>query len=114
LEFYDVGLLGLADPDAQVRLFAVRILDDYQDDELVPEFLRLLASDPAVECVRSGDMGAFIYLGELEEIDPKISRRLKKPSWPLTRGPMMPSFVRASLSWVFRPARSNRNDPGGF
>lgn len=80
LEFYDVGLLGLADPDAQVRLSAVRILDDYQDDELVPEFLRLLANDPSVE-VRAAAvtaLGAFVYLGEVEEIDPEDYKKVEE------------------------------------
>lgn len=73
LEFFDVGMLALEDPDAIVRLFGVRILGDYQADELMPVFLHMLTSDPAVEvrAAAATALSAFIYLGEVEEIEPE-------------------------------------------
>lgn len=79
LEFYDVGLLALQDPDPTVRLFGVRILDDYQADDLMPVFIDMLEGDPSVE-VRAAlatALGAFVYLGELEEIDPEEYKQVE-------------------------------------
>lgn len=89
LEFYDVGLLALEDPDAQVRFFGVQVLDDYQEDELLPLFLSMLASDPAVE-VRAAAvaaLGAFVYLGEVEEIDPEDFKKVEDTLLAVHQGP---------------------------
>jgi HEAT repeat protein len=79
LEFYDVGMLALEDPDSIVRLFGVRVLDDYEADELLPVFLRMLTSDPAVEvrAAAATALSSYVYLGELEEIDLKDYKKVE-------------------------------------
>lgn len=88
LEFYDVGLLALQDQDPIVRLSGVRVLDDYQDDDLMPVFMDMLEGDPSVE-VRAAvatALGVFIYLGELEEIDPEDYKQVEDSLLAAHRG----------------------------
>ncbi len=73
LDFSQVGLLAIADVNAKVRELGVRLLAPYEPVELISEFIRLAESDPEVEvrAVAAAALGVYVFLGEIEEIDPE-------------------------------------------
>ena len=72
VDFSPVFLLGLADEDAAVRAQAINGLWEQEDATLIGPFLHLLQTDESA-IVRAGAasaLGQFIYLSELEELEP--------------------------------------------
>ncbi len=64
----------LDDPDAQVRLYAIRMLWETSDPRLAATLIRIMQEDHS-EDVRgeaASVLGRFVYLGELEEISPQL------------------------------------------
>ena len=70
LYFVALGRFAVQDPDPKVRLLAVRTLWEYEEKELIPILLDLLAKDPDAEvrAASAGALGPYVYAGELEEI----------------------------------------------
>ena len=70
VNFDDFARAILNDPEASVRIHAIRLLSECDDVHLIPAYLDLLKSDPDVN-VRgeaANALNLFIDLGELEEI----------------------------------------------
>lgn len=78
LDFSEIGELALTDKDPQVRRNAVRLLGAYEDEGLIPPFLQMLAQDPDTEtrAVCASALGVFVFLYEIEEIDPETGERI--------------------------------------
>ena len=76
VSFDDLAKALLDDPDAEVRLRAIRLLAECDDPRLVPVFIRLMESDPdgGVRAEAAGSLGEYVMLGELEELSPKVHR----------------------------------------
>jgi len=76
--FDQVFKLGLDDENPQVKLTAIRGLWDCEDSSVALKLIEILKNDPNPEvCAQAANgFGKFIYLGELEEIDPTISNRM--------------------------------------
>jgi len=72
VDFDPVFLLGLGDEDGQVRALAIKSLWEYEHPNLIAPLIHLLKTDPeaAVREASASTLGKFIYLRELEEIDP--------------------------------------------
>jgi HEAT repeat protein len=72
VDFVPVFLLALADEDATVRAIAIPCLWEYEDISLIRPLIHLLKADPAPEVREAAatGLGKFVYLRELEEIDP--------------------------------------------
>jgi len=70
LSFTELGCFAASDLDARVRLLAVRLLWDYEENELIPLFLRLLKQDKDVEVrtTAAGALGHFVYAGEVGDL----------------------------------------------
>jgi len=70
LDFVAFSRHALQDKDPIVRMFAVRTLTDYDERDLIQDFLRLLQTDEDSK-VREGAavaLGRFVYAGELDLI----------------------------------------------
>jgi len=70
----------LDDPDAQVRLYAIRMLWETSDPRLAATLIRILEEDQSEE-VRgeaASVLGRYIYLGELEEISPQLLKEVEE------------------------------------
>lgn len=66
----ELGRFALKDPDAPVKIQAMKLLKECEDAHLIPDLLRTLKTDED-ESVRSAAafaLGNFVYLGELDEI----------------------------------------------
>jgi HEAT repeat protein len=70
LSFEAIALIAIEDPEATVRLPAVRILWDYNSKDLIPIFTRLLKNDPDQEAraAAATGLGNFVLAGELDEL----------------------------------------------
>jgi HEAT repeat protein len=66
----------LGDPDPEVRMRAIRLLDEADDSKLIPVFIQIMDEDPDSEtrAEAASALGKFVELGELEEI-PEDARR---------------------------------------
>ena len=79
---YSFEVLGralLKDADPLPRSFAIRLLDDCEDDNLVADFLKIAESDssfePRAEAVSA--LGAYIYYGEVDELSPENLKKIE-------------------------------------
>lgn len=78
VEFDEVFKLGLDDEHPLVKQIAIRGLWESEDPTVALKLIHILQNDPNPEvCAQAaGGFGKFIYLGELEEIDQTISKRM--------------------------------------
>jgi HEAT repeat protein len=70
----------MQDEDPRVRQSAIRILWEYETDDLIPEFLKILESDPEgeVRAAAATALGQFVYKGEIEELSIEILHEMEK------------------------------------
>lgn len=111
-DFHTVFRLLLADPDAEVRRFAVEGLWEDEDPRLIRRFLMLLAEDPAtgVREAAAGALGRFMLLAELEEISadhgPPIAQALLRAFHDPDEEPTVRRrALEAVAYWGEEPAR---------
>jgi hypothetical protein len=79
VSFAEVGQLAIKDPDPRVRLHAVRLLSEYEINQLIPTFLEMLEKDADIK-VRAAcatALGPFDYLGEIEELKASTLKRIE-------------------------------------
>jgi HEAT repeat protein len=71
LSFEPVFRLAIKDSDDQVRFFAIRAIEVFDTDDLIPQFLSILRDDPSVQlrAVTASVLGKYIYRGELDKIN---------------------------------------------
>ena len=76
LSFESIFRLALKDEDQQVRFFAIRAIEIFDTDDLIPHFLSVLKEEESVDlrAVTASVLGKYVYRGELD----KISKKLKK------------------------------------
>jgi HEAT repeat protein len=79
VSFDDFASSLLTDPEPQVRVSAIRLLDESEDVKLVPSFLDMLKNDPdlSVRAEAANALNLFVDLGELEEIPEPIYHQVE-------------------------------------
>jgi len=80
LDFTEVFLLALEDPDEHVRLGALEGLWEYDEEDFVPILIRMMDSDPSVQIRAEAAMnlGRFALQGELEELSPQTTDLVRR------------------------------------
>ena len=70
VNFDDFARPLLADPEAEVRVRALHLLGEYDDEKFIPKYLMMLKSDTDanVRAQVANNLGFFVAQGELEEI----------------------------------------------
>ena len=70
LSFEPVFRMALKDDDEQVRFFAIRAIEIFDTDDLIPHFLEVLRVETSVDlrAVTASVLGKYIYRGELDKI----------------------------------------------
>ena len=79
VDFEAVERLALEDEKPEVRAAAVSSLWESETPDLAGKFFHLLTDDPApaVRAAAASALGRYIYLAEMEELDPRQGRRLE-------------------------------------
>ena len=79
VNFDDFARSILDDPDANVRIHALRLLDECDDMKLVPTYLDMLKNDPDanVRAEAANALNLFVDLGELDEIDEEVYEEIQ-------------------------------------
>jgi HEAT repeat protein len=88
LSFEEVGRIGLKDNDPGVRMRAIQILRDYELVDLLPTFVHMSQHDPDadVRAASAAALATYIYLGEVEEIQPKKLQQVEECLFNLVAG----------------------------
>lgn len=70
LSFDALAARLLDDPDAQVRVYALKLLAETVDTRLLPHLIQMVRSDPEPVCRAEAAalLGGFVEMGELEEM----------------------------------------------
>lgn len=70
LSFENIGRHTIADEDGQVRTYAVQLLWEFEERDLIPVFLDLLENDsvPEVRAAAATGLGLFVYHGEIDRL----------------------------------------------
>jgi HEAT repeat protein len=99
----------LRDPEAAVRLQAIRLLDECEDIKLIPAYIELLKNDPdpAVRAEAANALNLFVDLGELEEIPERAYGEVHAALLESARGADEATVRRRALEalgWSSNPA----------
>ncbi len=80
LSFEEVCKLAIKDSQPQVRLLAVKILNEYELTQFIPDFIRMAQHDldSGVRAAAASALGAFIYLGELDKLHSSTHQRIEQ------------------------------------
>ncbi len=78
VSFDDFARSVLDDPDPEVRMRAIRLLDEANDIKLIPVFIKIMNEDQDSEtrAEAASALGKFVELGELEEIPDEVRREV--------------------------------------
>ncbi|MCD4801483.1 MAG: HEAT repeat domain-containing protein [Anaerolineales bacterium] len=79
LTFEPIFRIGLKDLDDQVRFFAIRAIEIFDTDDLIPFFLSILEEEDSVDvrAVTASVLGKYIYRGELDKINAEIKDQIE-------------------------------------
>lgn len=79
LDVRAVARAALNDPDGEVRASAIRNLWEDEGVDLIDIFITVLVRDPAPEAraAAATALGQYVYLGQMEELDPALVRKVE-------------------------------------
>lgn len=99
LSFVDFSILALQDTDADIRRQAVQSLWEYEENGLIPIFLRVVQedSDAGVRAAAAGALGRYVYSGEIEELSAVIFKEIEDLLLSVAGGEDAPNVRRAAL-----------------
>lgn len=99
LSFESLARFAVQDEEAKVRLLAVRILWEFEENSLIPVFLRLMTTDDdrEVRAAAASALGRFVYAGELEEIPPATMKSIEDRLLSVVNGNDVPEVRRSAL-----------------
>lgn len=99
VSFEDIGRALLTDTDAEVRARALGLLAESDDPRLVATLLNIFLTDAdlASRIKAANLLGEFVLLGELEELDETIQRKVEDTLISVIRSDKNPSLRRAAV-----------------
>lgn len=86
--FDPIAAFALSDPDPRVRERALGMLWESQDVKLLPAISGMLVEDPepAVRAAAASALGAYVYIGELEEMPAEELHKVEEQLLSVTNG----------------------------
>ena len=88
LSYNDLCLFTVKDEDPKVRLSTVKVLEQYDLNTLIPQFIDLLSNDndDQVRAAAAHALGRFVYLGEIDKISASTLREIEDKLLQTTMG----------------------------
>ena len=89
----------LEDLDPQVRVAALRLLNETDDPKLIPVYINMMNSDEdeTVRAEAAGALGEYVILGELEELAPNFLQAAEEALLQKANGEDKPMVRRRAL-----------------
>ena len=108
VSFDDFARAILKDPEASVRIHAIKLLDECDDVKLIPIYLDLMQTDPdvTVRAEAANALNLFVDLGELEEISEEAYGEIRTALLESARSEKEARVRRRaleSLGWTSHP-----------
>jgi HEAT repeat protein len=99
LSFESLGRFALQDEDAKIRLLAVHILWEFEENSLIPIFVSLMTTDQdsEVRAASASALGRFVYAGEIDELPQATLHHIEDALLEVTNGNDAPEVRRAAL-----------------
>lgn len=99
VSFDDLARGLLTDADGQVRMRAIRLLEESDDPKLARSFVKMLAQDDDPETRREAAkaLGRFVELGELEEIPASLLHQVEDALLEKANGDDQSAIRRSAL-----------------
>jgi HEAT repeat protein len=99
VNFNDLALSIISDPEPIVRILAIRLLWECEDAKIAPMMTDLMLDDPdeAVRATSASILGKFVYLGELDAISDNIKIPLFKNLLEVAAGDDLTQVRRRAL-----------------
>ncbi len=109
LDFVAFSRIAVEDRDPEVRLHALKTLQDYERNDLIPLYLTLSKNDedPRVRAAAARCLGQYVYSGEIEELPPDMLHKIEDHLLNLFQGNDEDSVRRAALESL---GYSSRNE----
>jgi HEAT repeat protein len=88
LSFEAVARMALRDSDPQVRQTALRVLWEFEGQDLIPIFIRMMQTDDdnEVRAAAAVALGKFVYLGELDKLPARARATVEESLLGVTQG----------------------------
>jgi len=88
LSYNELCRFTIKDEDPKVRLSTVKVLEQYDQNTLIPIFLGLLSNDndEQVRVAAANALGRFVYLGEIDNINTSTLREIEDKLLQTTMG----------------------------
>lgn len=79
LSFELVFRFAIHDQDARVRFCALRSIEVFDTDDLVPTFLEILKQDESVDvrALAASVLGKYVYRGEVDELEKEVQKDIE-------------------------------------
>lgn len=99
VNFDDFARPLLSDPEAEVRVRALHLLGEYDDEKFIPKYLTMLKNDPDanVRAQVANNLAFFVAEGELEEISEQTYSEVLAGLLEATRGEDVTRVRRQAL-----------------
>lgn len=112
LSFEPIFRLALKDEDEQVRFYAIRAIEVFDTDDLIPLFLSVLANEPSVDlrAVTASVLGKYVYRGELDKIDKEQQIEIEDQLLEILEGDHPLEIQRRALEAISYSSRDEVRD----
>jgi len=99
VNFDDFARPLLADPEAEVRVRALHLLGEYDDEKFIPKYVTMLKNDidANVRAQVANNLGFFVAEGELEEISEETYSQIQAGLFESTRDDVATRVRRLAL-----------------
>lgn len=99
VSFEDLARALLNDPDSQIRMRAIRLLDESEDPKLAFTFVKMLRSDPDADtrAEAASALGRYVEGGELEKIPAGTHRQVEDALLEKANSEDLPAIRRRAL-----------------
>ena len=112
LSFEPIFRLALKDEDEHVRFFAIRAIEVFDTDDLIPLFLSVLANEKSVDlrAVTASVLGKYVYRGELDKIDKEQQIEIENQLLEILEGDHPLEVQRRALEAISYSSRDEVKD----